>query len=71
MNKNELLALALEKEKNSLPEFNAFDEPNNLEDYDAAINYLRTGAKPYGYENNELLVDIIEDFDTICSDYGI
>ncbi len=65
------LITALEKEKSRLPEYSAFGGKNNLTDYDAAISFLQTGIKPKNYENNDLLVAIIDDFDTICNDYEI
>lgn len=71
MNTQERLALALEKEKETLPEKNIFGDNNNLKDYDAAISYLRTGKIPKKYQDNELLMGVIEDFDMMCSDYGI
>ena len=70
-NKKEKLAIALEEEKNRLPEYSAFGENNNLENYDSAIAYLKNGIKPNNWQDNELLVSIIEDFDTMCSDYDV
>lgn len=65
------LAIALEKEKVELPDENAFGEENDKTIYDAAIAYLRTGSKPNNWEDNDLLVGCIEDFDCLCSDYGV
>lgn len=65
------LAEALEEEKVRLPEYSEFGDRNNLEEYDQAILYLKTGEKPDNYYENELLLSCIEDIDTMLKDYGI
>jgi hypothetical protein len=65
------LAIKLEKEKATLPDHNAFGEVNDKTIYDAAIGYLRTGKKPDSWEDNDLLAACVEDFDCLCSDYGV
>lgn len=40
-------------------------------DHDLAIKYLADGIKPIAWERHELLAAVIEDFDTVCSDYDI
>lgn len=70
-NKKELLAIALKKEKDRLPEYSMFGDKTDFDAYDKAIEYLKTGVKPINYEYNDLLAAVIEDFETVCSDYGI
>jgi len=65
------LAIALEKEKNNLPEYNIFGSKNDTSGYDDAIEYLKTGNKPYNYEDNDLLLCCVDNFEMMCSDYGI
>jgi len=69
------LAKALEKELETLPEFNAFGEENNIEDSKLAIRYLKDGIVPVGYpgkyDDFELLYGVIEDFDRVCRNYDI
>ena len=65
------LADALEVEKNQLPEYNVFGDRNDKSGYEDAIKFLKTGVKPYNYEDNELLYMCAHDFETICKDYGI
>jgi len=66
-----LLAKALKEEKERLPEYSIFGEKNDTKDYDKAIEYLKTGKIPKNYENSELLIGVIDDFDMMCSDYGV
>ena len=65
------LATALENEKNTLPEYNMFGDKNNLHEYDDAITYLRTGKKPYDYDDNDMLLSCIDDIETMYYDYEI
>ena len=65
------LAIELEKEKNNLPEYNIFGSKNDTSGYDDAIAYLRTGNKPSNYEDNDLLLGCVDDFEMMCIDYGI
>ena len=72
MNERKLaLAKALKKEKDRLPDISMFGDDNNKSDYDKAIKYLETGKKPIDYEDSELLVGVIDDFEIMCSDYGV
>jgi len=73
MNEGKKLKLieALKAEKEWMPEYSVFGEKNNLGDYDEAINYLRTGINTDKKGNNELLTDIINDFDGVCKLYDI
>ena len=65
------LAIALEKERDTLPQYSTFGDENDLSGYDDAIAYLRTGEKPFDYEDNDILLACVEDLDTMLSDYGI
>jgi len=65
------LANALKEEKERLPEYSAFGEKNDTKDYDKAIKYLETGEVPNSYEDSELLIGVIDDFEMMCSDYGV
>ena len=65
------LAKALKEEKERLPEVSMFGEKNNLDDYDKAIQYLEDGVKPLNYEDSDLLVGVIDDFECMCSDYDV
>lgn len=69
--KREKLAIALEEEKGTRPEFNYFGEPTDFEDYDLAIHYLKTGEHPEYYNDFNLLYACIEDFEQTCADYDI
>lgn len=69
MNKKEELAQALEAEHKRLPKYNMMGDSNNLEDYPDAINYLRTGEIPENYQNSDLLMGVIDDFDMMYNDY--
>lgn len=69
--RKKLLLIALKEEKERLPEYSIFGEKNDLNIYDEAIDYLNTGNKPFDWERNDLLYSIIEDFETICNDYGV
>lgn len=71
MGRKEKLAQALELEQKSLPPYNFFGEANDFSSYEDTIKYLRTGEKPVNYEENDLLLSTIEDFDIMCNDYGI
>lgn len=71
LDKKERLAIALIKERDTLPEYSAFGDKNDLSIYDDTIAYLRTGEYPFNYEDNDILLACIEDLDTMLSDYGI
>jgi hypothetical protein len=62
-----LLIIELEKERAS------FDKRHqDTVDHDVAINYLKHGVLPsMGVDQFELLDACINDFETICSDYGV
>jgi hypothetical protein len=40
-------------------------------EHDAAIEYLQTGKTDVSPDDDEMLYAVMEDFDCICSDYGI
>lgn len=41
-------------------------------DHDEALDYLEAGTiPPGGTEENELLSAIIDDYETVCRDYGV
>jgi hypothetical protein len=68
----EKLADALEKELETLPEFNGFGERNKKHEYADAINYLRTGIfDEKSARSNELLYDCKYDFETMCLDFEL
>ena len=71
MTKQQKLADALEAEKNRLPDVSVFGDKTNYKDYDLAISFLRTGIKPDNYERYDLTACVVEDLDTVCSDYEI
>ena len=48
-----------------------FGSKNDTSGYDDAITYLKTGNKPSNYEYNDLLLGCVDDFEMMCSDYGI
>lgn len=58
---------AIQKERN------LFDARHqDTSDHDVALNYLKHGVLPsMGVDQYELLDAVINDFETICSDYGI
>ena len=70
-NRKEALAIALKEEKNRLPEYSIFGEKNNLDNYDPAIAFLKNGIKPSNWEDNDLLLYIIKDYEAILSDFGV
>ena len=63
---NKKLIEALEKER-------AVFESNGHStlEHDRAITYLKTGIICKNINDNELLYVIINDFDCVCSDYGV
>lgn len=65
------LAIALQEEKNNLPEYDVFGNKNDTSLYDDVITYLKTGIKPIDYEDNDLLLGCVDDFEMMCNDYGI
>lgn len=73
MDKKEQLIAALEHEYQTLPARAKYGFGNNhLEWYPPVIEYLKTGVRPKNPdENNDLLWAAMDDFDTLCSDYGI
>ncbi len=62
---------ALLDEFNRLKDHPDFDAENQKEDYMLAIEYLNTGDYPGNYDEHDLLYACIEDFELMCSDYGI
>lgn len=67
MTKKEKLIAALQKERDL---FNAQHLDTN--DHDVALSYLKYGVLPsMGVDQYELLNAAINDFDILCSDYGI
>lgn len=69
--KKTALAKALKEEYDLIPDVNGFGGSNNRQDYPKAIEYLKTGDKPENYESSDLLTFVIDDFETICRDYGV
>ena len=63
----EKLIIELEKERQ------LFDKRHqDTTEHDVAINYLKHGVLPsMGVDQFELLDAVINDFDTICKDYGV
>jgi len=39
--------------------------------HDKAIEYLQTGILIVNYDSDDMLYSVVDDFDTICHDYGI
>lgn len=64
MDKKARLIHALEKE---LPHLNN----NSQRIQRTIIKHLQTGEKPKDWEELPDLVAVVEDFDGVCSDYGI
>lgn len=67
--KKKELAESLRQELKRLPEHNMFGGTNDTSSYDKAIEYLETGKVPSNYEDSELLVGVIDDFDVMYNDY--
>ncbi len=67
MTKKEKLILALEEERK------LFDmRHQDTTEHDVAINYLKHGVLPsMGIDQYEFLDAVINDFDTLCSDYDV
>ena len=65
------LAKELREELEWLPENSMFGENNKLKDYDRAIEYLEKGVVPINYEGSDLLSSVMDDFETMCADYGV
>jgi hypothetical protein len=65
--RTKLLIIALEQERG------LFDKRHqDTNEHDVAINYLKHGVLPsMGVDQFELLDACVNDFETICSDYGV
>jgi len=65
-NRKERLADKLQIELDNIRKAASYD---TIVESEEAIDYLRTGIKPDNY--NDIIVSIDNDFETICSDYGV
>lgn len=69
--KQKELAALIKAEKDRLPEYSAFGDKTDFDDYDLTIEYLGTGKKPKNWQNYDLLSACIEDFETVYNDYKL
>ena len=60
----------LEAENKRLPNRDAFGNVNNFSDSYEVIKYLKTGRLPIN-EDNDLLHQVLNNFNELCEDYGI
>lgn len=68
----EKLISALKEERSRLTGTSSvFGDKFNSDDHDKAIGYLETGIKPVNVNDYDLLYAVINDFETVCSDFDI
>jgi hypothetical protein len=64
--RTKLLIIALERERDQFK-----TRGQSTTEHDVAIEYLEKGKTDEDPEEFELLYACMEDFETICSDYGV
>jgi hypothetical protein len=70
--KKQKLIEALKREMKELPPMSMFNTDNHKEQYEPAIEYLKTGIKPsYIPESWDIMWAIIEDIETVYKDFEI